>query len=164
MTERAWLLLYCLADSKKPEVWHSAESHSYQDRRNWQRSAFPAGGLADDGRHLQVCLAAQTQYKLLQKHKSKTSWKNWPCQIFEMGIQSLLALLATAVSLLLNETCSLCPGCCVRRILPLSLDQLNLTAAEPDNFVIHNRRYFIFTLFPTTAYELVITEKTTLFV
>lgn len=118
------MLLYCLADSKKPGVWRSAESHSYQERR--PRSAFPAGGLADDGRHLQVCLAAQTQYKPLQKHQSKTSLKNWPCQIFELGIQTLLSLLASAVSLLLNEMCSLCPGCCIRCILQLSLDQLIL--------------------------------------
>lgn len=103
VTERAWLLLYCLADSKKPEVWHSAESHSYQERRNWQRSALPAGGLADDGRHLQVCLAAQTQYKLLQKHQRKLVKKTWPCQICQMGIWSLLSLIASAVSLLLNE-------------------------------------------------------------
>lgn len=77
-----------------------------------------------------------------------------------MGIQLLLSLLASAVSLLLNETLSLCPGCCIQCVLLLSLDQLNLTAAEPENLVIHNRRYFMFTLFLSAAYELVVTENT----
>lgn len=54
---------------------------------------------------------------------------------------------------------SLCPGCCIRCVLLLSLDQLNLTAAEPENLVIHNRRYFMFTLLSSAAYELVVTEK-----
>lgn len=76
-----------------------------------------------------------------------------------MSIQLLLSLIASGVSLLLNETLSLCPGCCIRCVLLLSLDQLNLTAAEPENLVIHNRRYFMFTLFSSAAYELVVTEN-----